>query len=103
FILFAIGGEVMGEGWGLTHAARGICSIPIGYGCEMDYLLKSCLTNRRQVTSLLNFGVEEEGNTQPHVAGERIPLLETGSRVRIAPPQLPGCWCDRLRKKIDVG
>ncbi|MCR4310940.1 MAG: hypothetical protein NUW14_13150, partial [Deltaproteobacteria bacterium] len=33
----------MGGEWGLTHVAGEICSIPISYGCEVDYLLKSCL------------------------------------------------------------
>lgn len=45
-ILFAIGAEVMGDEWGLTHVAGEICSIPISYGGEMDYLLKSCSTKR---------------------------------------------------------
>lgn len=44
FILFAIGSEVMGNEWGLTQAAGEIRSIPISYGFERDYLLKSCLT-----------------------------------------------------------
>lgn len=41
FILFAIGAEIMGDEWGLTHAAGEICSIPISYGRKTDYLLKS--------------------------------------------------------------
>jgi len=43
FILFAIGGEVMGDEWGLTQAAGETRSISIGYSLEKDYLLKSCL------------------------------------------------------------
>jgi len=44
FILFAIGGEVMGDEWGLTQTKEETRSIPVSYVREKDYLLKSCLT-----------------------------------------------------------
>lgn len=42
FILFAIGGKVMGGEWGLTQAHGKTRSISVGYGSEMGYLLNSC-------------------------------------------------------------
>jgi hypothetical protein len=50
FILFAIGGEVMGNGWGLSQTKEGTRSIPVSYVREKDYLLKSCpnLDGKRQ-------------------------------------------------------
>ena len=41
FFLFAIGGEVMGDEWGLTHTTGKICSISVSYWREKGYLLKS--------------------------------------------------------------
>jgi len=42
FILFAIGGKVMGGEWGLTQTHGKTRSISVGYGSEMGYLLNSC-------------------------------------------------------------
>jgi len=41
FFLFAIGSEVMGNGWGLTQTKEETRSIPGCYVRETDYLLKS--------------------------------------------------------------